>query len=289
MSHQGGIDVQCRSGQGRSGRVGTGQASAGEVGAVYQHLADVGYAFRERVRLTPAGSRAHLAAGVTVGDLGIRPALAAGLVDAARALLEREHAGLVPRYVAATRVLHDYAWPVCLLVSGPWFLEGLVPDLTDEDVAVDPDTGLHYVGSRGAVRCEAGGGAGEGGARAAEVRRVVADHHAPLLEALGPHLRRGVRAAWGTVSDDLVSGLWWLGRLVGDEVAGVRSGTELLLRPATPFPGVAAFRTIVATDGGEHVTRTRVACCLKYVVEEQACLTCPRTGDAERRTRLVGC
>lgn len=269
----------------RAGQVGRGQVGAGWVGAVYRRLADTGEAFGERVCLAPAGSSAQVAAGVTVGDLGRRPELAAGLVDAAHARLEREHAGPVPRYVAATRVLHDYAWPVCLLVSGPWFLEGLVPDLADEDVAVDPDTGLLYVGSPGAVRCEVG----EGGAGAAEVRRVVADHHAPLLEALGPHLRRGVRAAWGTVSDDLVSGLWWLGRLVGDEAAGVRAGTELLPRPATPFPGVAAFRTIVAADGGEHVTRTRVACCLKYVIEEEACLTCPRTGDAERRTRLVGC
>lgn len=262
-----------------------GQVVADRVGAVYQRLADTGEAFGERVQLAPVGTHAHPSAGVTVGDLGRRPGLAAELVDAAHARLEREHAGPVPRYVAATWVLHDYAWPVCLLVSGPWFLEGLVPDLADEDVVVDPETGLLYVGSPGAVRWEVG----EGGAGAAEVRRVVADHHAPLLEALGPHLRRGVRAAWGTVSDDLVSGLWWLGRLVGDEAAGVRAGTELLPRPATPFPGVAAFRTIVAADGGEHVTRTRVACCLKYVVEEEACLTCPRTGDAERRTRLVGC
>lgn len=272
-----------------------GQVVADRVGAVYQRLADTGEAFGERVQLAPVGTHAHLSAGVTVGDLGRRPGLAAELVDAAHARLEREHAGPVPRYVAATRVLHDYAWPVCLLVSGPWFLEGLVPDLTDEDVAVDPDTGLLHVRSPRAVRCEAseagvgGGGAGEGGNGAAEVRRVLVDHHGPMVEALGPHLRRGVRAAWGTVSDDLLSGLWWLGRLVGDEAAGVRAGTELLPRPTTPFPGGAAFRTIVATDGGEHVTRTRVACCLKYVVEEQACLTCPRTGDAERRTRLVGC
>lgn len=242
--------------------------------AVYRRLLRDGEAFRERVALVPAGPPS-----VTALQLAEDAGLATEVVRVRRAHLEAVHGRVVPSYVAATRVLHDYAWPACLLVSAPWFLAGAVPTLAAGDVALDPVSG------RLSVRVPAAGV----GATPGNVRRVVAEHHAPLLAALAPHLRRGDRAAWGTVADDLVSGLWWLGRLVGDEAAGVRAATEILPSPTSPLPGAAAFRRVEALDGVEHVTRTRTACCLHYRLEADACLTCPRTSDAERRARLVGC
>lgn len=252
-----------------------------QVGATYRYLLRNGKAFRDRVTLDDhprsAGGRVE---GVAVRNLPAQPNLVEELVEAARRRIEETHGCLVPPHVAATRVLHDYAWPASILVSAPWFLHGLVPVPGADDVMVEPGTGLLAVRPPRSVLAGTG---------PEQVRRVVAAHHAPLLEALGPHLRRGPRAAWGTVADDLVSGVWWLGRLLEDEEAGIAAATELLPSPLAPYPGGAAFRPIVADDGSRHMTRNRVACCFRYTVEAEACLTCPRTAEAERRARLVGC
>lgn len=250
---------------------------------VYRRMMREGEAFSRRVSLESPSECGVDVRGVDVRTLADTPQRAAGLVEEAQRRIEQAHGVLVPAYVAATRVLHDYAWPASLLVTAPWFLMDVLPVPGPGDVVVEPASGLLHVRPPREIREGAGPG---------EVRRVVADHHAPLLEALAPHLRRGHRAAWGTVADDMVSGLWWLGRLLGQEKAAVAAATTLLPSRApgaceAPLPGEAGFRTIIAEDGSEHVTRTRVACCLQYVVEPEACITCPRTADAERRRRLA--
>lgn len=241
--------------------------------AVYRRLLSVGDAWRERVVLVTGSGD-----GVSAASMAKDPALAELLVDEAQLRIERTAGRRLPSYVAATKVLHDYAWPASLAISAPWHLEGMLPVFIPDDVQVDPATGLLLIDPSAEVRHDA---------TADDVRRAVVDHHAPLLDALSPFLRRGPRAAWGTVADDLVSGVWWLGRLMGEEAAGVEAATRLVPSAEPPLPGGAAFRSLVADDGSEHVTRTRVACCLRYAIEPEACITCPRTSDQERRTRLA--
>ncbi|MEU7550917.1 (2Fe-2S)-binding protein [Streptomyces sp. NPDC044571] len=210
----------------------------------------------------------------------------------------------VPRgHVAAARLLHHYLWSVCLLVSGPWYLDRRVPRIRPEDIWMDARTGdlaLHP-GDFACLPGDPAAGlpgdptAGLPGARVlagedelrAELRAVVAAHATPVLDALGSALRRGPRALWGMVTDELASGLWYLGRMLGEEERAVRAADRVLPGDTPPFPGAAAFRSLPGTDGRSHPTRTRLGCCLYYTVRPgNACLTCPRTSDAERVRRL---
>ncbi|WP_328301479.1 (2Fe-2S)-binding protein [Streptomyces sp. NBC_00435] len=194
--------------------------------------------------------------------------------------------------------LHRYAWPACLLITVPWFLERRVPLLPPESVS------FHRTDGRMAVRvgsfaCLPGDPAAAlPGARVvpdeealrAEVRAAVAQHLEPLLEGFGPRMRRGRRALWGMVTDEVVEGLWYVGNLLGaaEERRAVRE-LELLLPGATaPYTGGAAFRTLEAHDGRELPTRDRASCCFFYTIRpEETCTTCPRTCDTDRVARLT--
>lgn len=252
-----------------------------------EHLVDVGEALRRRVLLAGAGATdGACGAGpadpayrsVGLAELVGSPHLVTELVDATRRRLEREHGFLPSAQLAATRALHDHAWPAALLMSGPWLLHGVVSDLPLDAVRVRLDSGVLEVGAAGSLLPGDPDGA---------LRDAVARHHAPVIEALAPHLRRGRRAAWGIVADDLLSGVWWAGRVLGDEAAAVRAASRLLPRARAPYPGGADFRVLEDTAGTAHVTRTRLTCCLRYRLEPDACVTCPRTCDAERRMRLA--
>ncbi|MET9961989.1 (2Fe-2S)-binding protein [Streptomyces sp. NPDC006326] len=202
----------------------------------------------------------------------------------------------VPRgHVAAARLLHHYLWSVCLLVSGPWYLDRRVPRIRPEDVWMDPRTGDLAL-RPGDFACLPGDPAarlpgahvlaGEDELRA-ELRAVVAAHAAPVLAAFGSALRRRPQALWRMVTDELASGIWYLGRMLGEEERAVRAAGRVLPGDTPPLPGAAAFRSLPGTDGRSHPTRTRLGCCLYYTVRPgNACLTCPRTSDAERVRRL---
>ncbi|MFI6277129.1 (2Fe-2S)-binding protein [Streptomyces sp. NPDC050988] len=200
------------------------------------------------------------------------------------------------RDVAASRALHDYAWSVGLLMSGVWYLTGRVPRIHPEDVRLDLTTGVFEISPRSDLTCLPGDPATalpgaltapHEEALRAELRVAVADHMEPLLSAIAPHIRRGPRALWGMVSDDLVSGIWYLGRMLGQEPDAVRAATALLPSAVAPFPGGAEFRRLTGSDGRQHTTRTRMGCCLYYTIRPaEACSTCPRTCDAERLRRI---
>lgn len=147
-------------------------------------------------------------------------------VEAEAARIQTRYDHSAPRHVAASRALHDYAWSVGLLMSGVWCLERRVPRISPADIRVDLATGAFEIRPGSDLVCLPDDpAAGLPGARAvahqeslrAELRAAVADHMGPVLDAIGPYARRGSRALWGLVSDDLVSGLWYLGRMRGDE------------------------------------------------------------------------
>ncbi|MEU3614851.1 (2Fe-2S)-binding protein [Streptomyces sp. NPDC006872] len=203
--------------------------------------------------------------------------------------------------VVASFGLHRYAWPACLLITVPWFLHRRVPRFPVTHVSYDR-TGS---GMRMAVRppssfaCLPGDPAALlPGARVvpdeealrAEVRAAVAEHHEPLLAGFGPRARRRGRALWGMVTDEIVEGLWYIADLLGgDEPERARRELELLLPGATqPYVGSAAFRELAGPDGEALPTRDRASCCMFYTVRpEDTCVTCPRTCDADRVTRLT--
>jgi len=78
------------------------------------------------------------------------------------------------------------------------------------------------------------------------------------------------------MTDDLVSGIWHLGRELGDEAAGVWAAERPLPSATGPFPGGACFRQVPDEDGLPHTTRTRLTCCLHYRIAADPCTTCPR-------------
>lgn len=194
--------------------------------------------------------------------------------------------------------LHRYAWPACLLITAPWFLHRRVPLLPPEAVS------FHRTQGRMAVRTESFAclpddpAAALPGARVVpdeealreEVRAAVAGHLGPVLEGFGPRLRRGRRALWGMVTDEVVESLWYIGHLLGgaEERRAMRELELLLPGTTAPYTGGAGFRSLEGPDGRALPTRDRASCCFFYTIRpEDTCVTCPRTCDADRVARLT--
>ncbi|MFD8042162.1 (2Fe-2S)-binding protein [Streptomyces chartreusis] len=270
-------------------------AVAHTLGDVYARL--TGLCEVLSVRVAEPGA-ADAGAGVSAAELVKDGAALDAFVAAETARIQDRYGVVARRHVAASRALHDYAWSVSLLMSGAWYLERRVPRIRPEDLRLDLATAEFTVtpGSDLACLAEDPAAALPGVLTApheealrAELRAAVADHMAPLLDAIGPVARRGSRALWGMVSDDLVSGIWYLGRVLGREDEAVRAAGRLLPSAVAPYPGGADFRHLTTADGRRHPTRTRAGCCMYYAIRpDEACATCPRTCDAERLRRLEG-
>lgn len=192
--------------------------------------------------------------------------------------------------------LHRYAWPACLLITVPWFLARRVPYL--------PVAGVAFHRTRGRMAVHVGEfaclpddpAALLPGARVVpdeealrgEVRAAVAHHLGPVLEGFGPRMRRGRRALWGMVTDEVVEGLWYVGALFGEERRAMAELEALLPGSTAPYTGGAGFRTLTGPDGRVLPTRDRAGCCFFYTIRpEDTCVTCPRTCDADRVARLT--
>ncbi|MFC4496361.1 (2Fe-2S)-binding protein [Streptomyces ovatisporus] len=197
--------------------------------------------------------------------------------------------------VVASFALHRYAWPVCLLVTIPWFLHRRVPRIPVEAVSFQRTLGELSVRIEEFACLPDDPAAHEPGARVvadeealrAEVRAAVAEHLTPVLEAFRPRTRRGRRALWGTATDEITEGLWYLGHLLGEEERAMHEAGLLLPGGTTPYAQGAAFRELTGPQGELLTTRDRASCCLYYTLRpEDTCVTCPRTCDAERIARL---
>jgi hypothetical protein len=208
--------------------------------------------------------------------------------------------------VAAALALHRYLWPACLLFTVPWFLHRRVPRLPVADVGFHPASGRFTVRT-GEFACLPGDPAAAlPGARPVhspaalreELRAALDEHLAPVLSGFGPLLRRGPRALWRSAYDEITEGLWYIGRLLGEEDRAVAELSELLpdesrfrrTGPAAPVgppvaPPAAAGRTARA-DAPSCAARERLTCCLFYTVSpSDTCAGCPRTRAAARIRR----
>lgn len=237
---------------------------------------------------------------VTGEQLGRDAGRRAALVDA-----EAEHArsklDLDPRRdVAATWVFQHYLWAVGAVLCWPMLLDRRVPRVSPADVALHMpfDGRISAVVAPTAFDCLPDDpDADDPGARVtaghdalyAAAREAARVHAAPLTEAFGAELRRGPWALWGTVTDQLVGGLWYLGTLLGEEERGVAEAQALLPGGTPPFAGSADFEHLDLPGGGTVPTRRRLSCCLLYTVAPDAvCLTCPRLRASERASRVAG-
>ncbi|KUO18280.1 (2Fe-2S)-binding protein [Streptomyces dysideae] len=266
-------------------------AVADTLGDVYRRLADICEVLSVRIAGDAQG-------GATAAELVKDEAVLDAFVDAEAARIRHRYGTVPRRDVAASRALHDYAWSVALLMSGAWYLERRVPRIRPEDLRLDLATAEFTLTPGADLTCLPGDPAAtlpgvltvpHEDALCDELRAAVAEHMEPLLTAIGPLARRGQRALWGMVADDLVSGIWYLGRTLGREGDAVRAATTLLPTGVTPYPGGAGFRYLTTDDGRRHPTRTRTGCCMYYTIRpDEACATCPRTCDAERLRRLQG-
>jgi len=209
--------------------------------------------------------------------------------------------------VAATLALHRYLWPACLLFTVPWFLHRRVPRLRVADVSFHRATGRMTVRARSfsclpddpAARLPGARTVASQAALRDELRAAVAEHAAPVLEGFRPLVRRGRRALWGMVTDEITEGLWYVGRLLGQEERAVSELAALLPGGTEPYAGGADFRPATQIDGaydgtcdgssGDAVSggssRKRLTCCLFYTISPtNTCATCPRTCGAARIT-----
>ena len=266
------------------------RAVGNALGDVYRRLADICAALDVRV------SESSGQVGVTAAELASDGNVLDAFVDAEAARIHDRYGVAVRPDVAASRALHDYAWTLGVLLGGTWYLERRVPRIRPEDLRLDLSPGAYEITPGTELTCLPGDPlASRPGALTAPqeeplraaLRLSMADHMRPLLAAIGPVTRRGARSLWGLVADDLVSGIWYLGRMLGQETAALRAATEVLPIAVPPYPSGAAFRHLTGDDGRRHPTRTRTGCCMFYAIRPaEACVTCPRTSDAERLRRL---
>lgn len=262
--------------------------------SAYSRLAEV---FPSMRVLESGTRRAAAGAGwVTATEL-------AGGGSALEELLAWEDAELLRNYgergrpdVVASFALHRYAWPACLLMTIPWFLDRRVPRLPVDAVSFHRELGRMSVhieefsclpGDPAATEPGARTVSGEDALRA-ELRSAVADHLGPVLEAFRPRMRRGARALWGIATDEITEGLWYLGHLLGEKERAMAETELLLPGGTTPYLRGAAFRELTGPSGEALPTRDRASCCLFYTLRPQdTCVTCPRTCDTERIERLT--
>lgn len=279
--------------------VGPTETAPGLLAGTYRRLAALCQALNVRVAEEPGSTAGRSASEqcLTGADLAQDPQALDAFIDAEADRTRDVHAHTVRRHVAASRVLHDYVWSVSLLMSGTWYLDQRVPRIRPRDVRLDLVPGALEIAPSASFACLADDRSATRlpGARVlvhaealrAELRAAVADHMRPLITAIAPRARRGPRALWGLVADDLMSGIWYLGRVLNQEELAVRAATDLLPGGIPPFPGGADFRRLAGTDGRSHLTRTRHSCCLYYTISPaETCMTCPRTSDAARLRQL---
>lgn len=213
-------------------------------------------------------------------------ATAEGFGHAARRLgedLEREHGRPPRRYLAPTLVLDEFAWCVAVALAGPYLAAGLLVEPAAHGVDVHVHGDLWTVRVRPvSIRT------------AAEPERDAAEEiTGTFLRLLAPVVERAAEASgrrhqpmWRSAADMIAVGAWSAGEHLGDEQAGADLGAMLLSAARAPLNAGPGFRT-VDVAGQPVLTRVRTECCFFYTLTAQACVTCPRTTDAERAERLA--
>ncbi|GGY97974.1 (2Fe-2S)-binding protein [Streptomyces nitrosporeus] len=270
-------------------------AAPSPVAPAYARLTEVFPGLRAEVLADDAGAPSDSgwvsASGLAAGGAALDAFLA---FDEAQVL--RDYGTRARPDVVASFGLHRYAWPACLLVTVPWFLDRRVPRIPAEGVFFHRALGRLAVRTPSFACLPDDPAAALPGARVvpdeaalrSEALAAVAEHLGPVLDGFGPRMRRGRRALWGMATDEVVEGLWYIAHLLGEERRAMAELELLLPGTVKPYVGTAGFRELTGPNGESLPTRDRASCCLFYTLRpEDTCVTCPRTCDAERVRKLT--
>lgn len=122
------------------------------------------------------------------------------------------------------------------------------------------------------------------------LRAEVRAHADDFLATYRPGARLPRRDLLGAFFDGLDVGFWREDASTGPTLADSIALAQAVLPGATAeFADRSSLYVVEDAAGRAHLTRCRVSCCNYYRVSEigEACTTCPRTTDEERRRRIV--
>lgn len=218
-------------------------------------------------------------------DLLADPASLAAIVEAGADLLEPTASPAVRRHVAAALLLGDWSWALATAGAGCLGAGGVVPCLDPEEVF------LRFAGGRCTGVAATCAEYEDDGDLDALLRARLAEALGPLHEALrvAGLLRAGSRTTWGAAGDAVALALLRTGEgLSAAECDALLALGERVLAGAPRAWGEAGWQRLVDARGAQRVTRQRASCCFWYrLPAQEACLTCPRVGDAERAARIA--
>ena len=206
--------------------------------------------------------------------------------------------GTGDRLVEGSFFLKYYLWRVVGSAVAAFLLDRRVPDLGAENLVLRFDergyaAGLAYVGGRFAALPTDRDAHHPDACILSEdellgwLRDGLASTHLPDLYAVlrRSRPRRGKRALWGAAVDAVAETFVFAGRGLGCE-AEARACAKRMLSGPPPLRGPTNYY-VLEHAGGREATRVRNTCCLYHRVAENACFTCPRVTDEERRQRLA--
>jgi hypothetical protein len=124
----------------------------------------------------------------------------------------------------------------------------------------------------------------------AVLRAQVRTHADAFLATYRPGARLPRRDLLGAFFDGLDSGFWRDNSSDGPPLADCLALAQSVLPGGTPeFADRSSLYVVEDAAGRQHLLRRRASCCNYYRVSQngEACLTCPRTTDQERRRRVV--
>ncbi len=111
-------------------------------------------------------------------------------------------------------------------------------------------------------------------------------HLTPLVDALRPRARLGLRVRWGLVADSLAAAFLAAGRAIGDQPRARREADALFDAAGDTLRSRPAW--VPVEHGGQcHLFLRRAACCLAYKTPGSChCTSCPAVSDTDRQHRL---
>ena len=126
-------------------------------------------------------------------------------------------------------------------------------------------------------------------ALAMQLRGATIGHAERLLAAYAPTTRIGQHGLWGAVTDALDVAFMTAGWVSGDMAVAAADARLVLRDRVPPLVGPSTLHEIDDERGRRHWTRRRWSCCFLYRVPGiEACVTCPRVSDEERRRQAAG-
>lgn len=208
------------------------------------------------------------------------------------------------RHIAASFLIHSYAWTLPAAAIGTYLSEQRVPDLDPTNVALrfgqrgeDDESRLKiaFLSEHMAVLPDdpATGQPDvivlDDKVQLREWLRVRLETHMhPLIEAVYRRTHFGRRAQWNLVADDCASLFLWAGEKLHDRERACAEGLAFIGAPGSPMQHSKTGYFTLEYNGRCGTFRKRGGCCLYYKLPTgQHCSTCSLIAEEERDRRLL--